>query len=94
MNLSGYPSAKPDIMGIKQILLNKFIRWPESKGLIYIRTSASHDYYNYPERDPRRLSRNIVVRTKDKDIPQFHLHSNLQTLGISKSRLEEEIKSF
>jgi len=53
-------------MGIKQIPLNKFIRWLESKGLQYIRTTASHDHYNYPERDPRRLTRNITVRTKDK----------------------------
>ncbi len=81
-------------MGIKQIPVNKFIKWLESKGLRYIRTTASHDHYNYPENDPRRLTRNIVVRTKDKDIPQFHLHTNLQTIGITKSQFEQEIKAF
>jgi len=81
-------------MGVKQIPIQKFIRWLESRGLQYIRTSASHDHYNYPERDPRRLTRNIVVRTKDKDIPLFHLHTNLKTLGIQKSVFEQEIKAF
>ena len=81
-------------MGIKQIPVSKFIKWLESKGLQYIRTTASHDHYNYAERDPRRLSRNITVRTKDKDIPQFHIHTNLQTLGISKTDFEKEIKAF
>jgi tetraacyldisaccharide-1-P 4'-kinase len=65
-------------MGIKQIPISKFIKRLESKGLQYIRTTASRDHYNYPERDPRRLTRNITVRTKDKDIPQFHIHSILQ----------------
>jgi hypothetical protein len=81
-------------MGIKQIPLSKFVRWLESKGLVYIRTESSHDLYNYQERDPRRLSRNITVRTKYKDIPVLHIHTNLKTLGISKQDFEKEIKNF
>ena len=81
-------------MGIKQIPISKFVKWLESKGLVFIRTTASHDHYNYPERDPRRLNRNVVIRTKDKDIPRFHIHTNLLTLGVSKEQFEQEIKSF
>ena len=81
-------------MGIKQVPLDKFLKWLESKGLVYIRTKASHDHYNYPERDPRRLTRNVTVRTKYKDIPMLHIHTNLQTIGISKRQFEEEIKHF
>ena len=81
-------------MGVKQIPLDKFIRWLESKGLVYIRTESSHDLYNYPERHPDRLTRNITVRPKYKDIPLLHIHTNLKTLGISKKVFEKEIKNF
>jgi predicted RNA binding protein YcfA (HicA-like mRNA interferase family) len=81
-------------MGIKQIPVKKFIRWLESLGLVHIRTTASHDYYNYPDRHPNKLMRPITVRTKYKDIPLFHIHTNLKTLGISKEEFEEQIKNF
>lgn len=81
-------------MGIKQIPTAKFIRWLESLGLRYERTKASHDHYNYPERHPKRLTRTVTVRTKFKDIPMFHIHTNLRTLGISKSDFEKQIKNF
>ena len=82
-------------MGIKVVPAKKFVCWLQSRGLIHIRTDSSHEHYNYPERDPRRLTRNVVVRPKkDKDIPLLHIHTNLRTLGISKSDFEKEIKSF
>jgi len=81
-------------MGVKQIPLNKFIAWIESLGLQYERTKASHDLYNYPKGHPKRLTRSVTVRTKYKDIPILHIHTNLQTLGISKSEFEERIKNF
>lgn len=81
-------------MGIKQIPVYKFVKWLESKGLVHVRTTASHDMYNYPDRHPKKLTRCVVIRTKDKDIPQFHIHTNLKTLGISKEEFEREIKQF
>lgn len=81
-------------MGIKSIPLSKFVRYLESLGLVYIRISSSHDYYNYPERDPRRLMRNVVIRTKYKDIPMLHIHTNLKTLNVSKTEFEEAIKNL
>jgi hypothetical protein len=80
-------------MGIKQISVNKFIKWLESRGLKFIRIQHL-TIIKLPARDPHRLTRNITVRTKDKDIPQFHIHTILQTLGISKTDFEKEIKAF
>ena len=81
-------------MGIKQIPLNRFIRWLESLGLVCIRKDGSHHYYNYPERDPRKLARSITVRPKYKDIPMLHIHTNLKTLGVDKKEFEKQIKQF
>ena len=81
-------------MGIKQIPTSKFIAWLESLGIKYERTRASHDHYNYPKGDPRRLSRTITIRTKYKDIPMLHIHTNLKTMGVSKDVFEKEIKKF
>lgn len=81
-------------MGVKPIPTKRFIKWLESKGLIHERTEASHAHYNYPERDPRRLTRTITVRPKYKEIPILHIHTNLKTLGVSKQQFEKEIKNF
>ena len=81
-------------MGIKQVPTKKFIAWLESLGLEYERTRASHDYYNYPKGHPKRLLRNVTIRTKYKDIPILHIHTNLKTLGISKETFEKEIQAF
>ncbi len=81
-------------MGIKQISTKRFIAWLESIGLVYERTKASHDHYNYPKGHPKRLTRTITLRSKYKEIPILHIHTNLKTLNISKDIFEEEIKNF
>lgn len=81
-------------MGIKQIPVSKFINWLYSLGLEEVGHSSSHWYYNYPERHPKRLTRNVCVRKKYKDIPMLHIHTNLKTLNISKPRFEKEIQNF
>lgn len=84
-------------MGIKQIPLKQFIAWLESRGLVLQKSNSknsSHVSYNFPKGDPRRLTRPITVRPKYKEIPLLHIHTNLQTLGVSKPEFEEEIKKF
>lgn len=84
-------------MGIKQIPLKPFIKWLESIGLELQKSqshNSSHVSYNYPKGDPMRLNRPITVRLKYKDIPMLHIHTNLQTLGISKADFEVGIKQF
>lgn len=81
-------------MGIKQIPVSKFLRWIYSLGLIEVGHSSSHWFYNYPEKDPKRLTRNLSIRKKYKDIPILHIHTNLKTLQVSKTQFEKEIQNF
>lgn len=84
-------------MGVKQIPTKKFIKWLESRGLVLEKTNSnnsSHDGYNYPKGDSRRLTRQVTVRPKYKEIPILHIHTNLKTMGVSKEQFEEEIKKF
>jgi len=80
-------------MGIKPIPTRKFLKYLKWLGLVKIRTEASHDSYNYPEGEPQ-LMRPVIVRTKDKDIPILHLHTNLETLNITHKQFEHDIKKF
>lgn len=47
-------------------------------GCRHIRTKASHDHYKCPN-----CFRTITHRGKDKDIPAFHLKTNLTTLSLT-----------
>jgi predicted RNA binding protein YcfA (HicA-like mRNA interferase family) len=49
-------------------------------GLVHIRTSGSHQIWNYPTGAGRALLRPVIIREKDKDIPVAHLMTNLHTL--------------
>lgn len=40
-------------MGLKQIPVTKFVKYLESLGLINIRTTSSHDYFNFPKGHPK-----------------------------------------
>ena len=80
-------------MGIKPVPSRKFLKYIKWLGLIPIRTAASHVSYNYPP-GQKQLIRPVVIRTKDKDIPILHIHSNLETLGIPHSQFEKDIKNF
>ena len=80
-------------MGIKPIPTRKFLKYLKSLGLIKIRSEASHDCYNYPVGKPQ-LIRPVIVRTKDKDVPILHIHTNLETLNITHKQFEKDIKNF
>lgn len=71
-------------MGVKEIPTKEFIAFLKFKGIEIERTKGSHSCVNYPKGHPSRLTRPIVVRLADKMIPQLHVHTNLQNLGISK----------
>ena len=61
---------------IKFLEYNNCYRHGEPRG--------SHFFWKKPG-----LIRRIVVREKDKDIPAFHIKTNLDTLGLSFNDLEE-----
>ena len=54
-------------------------RFLESKGCKYKSTEASHDKWRCPG-----CTRSIIHRSKDKDIPAFHINTNLKSMNISK----------
>jgi predicted RNA binding protein YcfA (HicA-like mRNA interferase family) len=76
-------------MGIKPVPTRKFLRFLKSKGVVYIRSEASHDIYDNPQQP---LFRPIVVRTKYKDVPLLHIHTSLENIGVSKKEFEEWMK--
>ena len=76
-------------MGIKPIPTKIFIPFLKSRGIIYIRTHASHDIF---DNLGNPLSRPVVIRTKFKDMPLLHIHTTLETIGISKKEFEEWLK--
>lgn len=78
-------------MGIKQIETELFIEYLISLGLVYERHKASHYVFDNPEGKPK-LDRPLIVRTKHKEIPILHIHTNLKTLGISHKDFEEWLK--
>jgi hypothetical protein len=55
-----------------------WLKFLDSKNCKYKRTTASHDHYKCPN-----CFRTITHREKDKEIPAFHLQTNLKTLGLT-----------
>lgn len=53
-----------------------FIAFLLAHGCTKKRTTASHDHYKCPN-----CWRTITVREKDKDIPPFHIKTNVTTMG-------------
>ncbi|MDR3695211.1 hypothetical protein [Mucilaginibacter sp.] len=78
-------------MGIKQIETDLFIEFLISLGLVYERHKSSHYTFDNPPGKPQ-LDRPLIVRIKHKEIPILHIHTNLQTLGISHKEFEDWLK--
>lgn len=76
-------------MGIKPVPTKIFIQFLKSRGIVYIRTHASHDIFDNPVSP---LSRPVIIRTKYKDMPLLHIHTTLETIGVSKKEFEEWLK--
>jgi predicted RNA binding protein YcfA (HicA-like mRNA interferase family) len=55
-----------------------WLEFLKSKNCKYIRTKASHVHYRCPN-----CWRTITYREKDKEIPAFHLKTNLSTMGLT-----------
>ncbi len=52
----------------------------KSQGCSYNSTRASHDKWKCPN-----CLRSIIFRGAEKEIPRFHIQTNLRTMGISMS---------
>ena len=78
-------------MGFKPIPLAKWKKWLKLHGLVYMRTEASHEIWDRPD---DALHRPIVFRSAKKEIPGFHVHTNLQTLGVDYKTFLKEIQNL
>lgn len=78
-------------MGIKPVPTTKWKKWLRSKGLVYKRTEASHEIWDYPDDS---LLRPVVFRGAKKEIPGLHIHTNLHTLNIDFKTFQKEIQKI
>tara|TARA_R110000850_G_scaffold94576_4_gene199299 strand:+ start:2201 stop:2443 length:243 start_codon:yes stop_codon:yes gene_type:complete len=63
-----------------------FEKFLESRDCNYKSTEASHDKWRCPD-----CIRSIIFRGAEKDIPAFHIHTLLKTMGVSKEEFYEWI---
>lgn len=78
-------------MPFKPIPLKVWIKFLKYLGLVELPESSgtSHCQWNYPPGDPRRLNRPITFRKSSKDIPGFHIKTNLTTLSMTWDDMEK-----
>jgi len=74
---------------MKPISVKLWKEFLKSKGLKLIRTEASHEVWNNPEKP---LLRPCTVVPKHEMVPKLHIHTSLLNLGISQKQFDEEIK--
>lgn len=60
----------------RPIKTKHFVAFLLAQGCKKVRSKASHDHYKCPN-----CWRTITIREKDKDIPSFHIKTNIQTMG-------------
>lgn len=78
-------------MGYKPIPTTKWKKWLKKRGLVYKRTEASHEVWDYPDDS---LPRPIIFRGAKKEIPAFHIHTNLSTLGVDYDTSKKEMQKI
>lgn len=78
-------------MAMKPVSTAKWKKWLKFKGLVYKRTAASHEIWDYPDDS---LLRPVVFRGAKNEIPGHHIHTNLYTLGIDYKTFQKEIQKI
>lgn len=78
---------------MKDIPKKTLVKFFKKLGLEHKRTKGDHEIWDYADEN-KSLKRPLTIRTKDKDIPLFHIHTNLKTLNITKAQFEEMIKAL
>ena len=74
---------------MKSISVKLWKRFLKSKGLKHIRTEASYEVWDNPEKP---LLRPCTVVPKHAMVPKLHIHTSLSNLRISQKQFDEEIK--
>lgn len=79
-------------MGIKQIPLKVWIAFLEAQNCEFKRKGkGDHQVWNKKHELPQ-LSRPLIFRIQYKNIPAFHIGTNLKTLGITNVEFEKMIE--
>ncbi len=76
---------------MKPISTRKWKKFLKSRGLKKIRTHGDHEIWDNPENP---LIRCVTIIPSEKDVPLLHMHTTLETLGISKAEFMLLIKSI
>jgi hypothetical protein len=79
-------------MSYKPIQTKKFKKFLKNRGLVYIRNHGDHEIWDYL--DNSILLKPVTFIGCDKEIPAFHIRTNLKTLNIKYSEFEKEISKF
>lgn len=74
---------------MKPIPIKLWKEYLKSKGLKHIRTEASHEVWDNPDKP---LLRPCTIVPKHELVPKLHIHTSLMNLGISQKQFDEEIK--
>jgi len=72
----------------KPILVKCWQKFLEYKKCKHTRTTASHHIWKC-----KGVNRSIVFRGAKKEIPRFHINTNLKTMGIDKETFNKWIKN-
>jgi predicted RNA binding protein YcfA (HicA-like mRNA interferase family) len=76
---------------MKPIPASRFRKYLKSKGLFLVRTAGGHEIWDNKNKSLRRP---IIFQAHFKEIPIFHIKTNLKTLGISLTDFESDINNF
>ena len=69
---------------IDSVTVKCWIAFLESKGCSYKSTEASHEKWRCPG-----CVRSIIFRGAQKEIPFFHIASNLKSMGVDKKEFKD-----
>jgi hypothetical protein len=76
-------------MTYKPIPTKKFKKFFKQRGLKQIRNHGDHEIWDFPK--DSQLLRPITIVGYEKEIPAFHIQTNLKTLNISYEDFIKEI---
>lgn len=76
---------------MKPIQTKKFKKFLKSEGLVLKRTKGDHEIW---DKENGSLSRPVTFIGCEKEIPMFHIQTNLRTMNISGKDFEDKISKL
>jgi predicted RNA binding protein YcfA (HicA-like mRNA interferase family) len=76
---------------MKPIQTAKFKTFLSHIGLVYKRTKGDHEIWDRPDDS---LPRPVTFITNEKDVPPFHIKTNLKTIGMTTQEFNRIIQAL